>query len=66
MLTIEQFTKLLNKPGFFVMDDTRVCKLFYSAADNEFRMFGPTGVHSLYAGATDLTRLNAHWTQFAR
>ena len=30
-----------------------------------FVMEGPSGMHSLLADATDLDRLNAHWTAFA-
>jgi len=65
-ITTQQFAKLLNKSGAFVMSADRTCKLIYCKSDNEFRMYGPTGVHSLYAGATDRDRLNAHWTHFAR
>lgn len=33
--------------------------------DRRFLMTGPSGIHSLLVVATDLDRLNAHWTVFA-
>ena len=35
------------------------------AFERRFVMEGPSGVHSLLVDATDLDRLNAHWTTFA-
>ena len=35
------------------------------ATERRFGMEGPSGVHSLLVDATDLDRLNAHWTTFA-
>jgi len=32
--------------------------------ERRFVMRGPSGVHSLLVNATDLDRLNAHWTTF--
>lgn len=33
--------------------------------ESRFVMEGPSGSHSLLVAATDLERLNAHWTVFA-
>jgi hypothetical protein len=33
--------------------------------ERRFVMEGPSGTHSLLVDATDLPRLNAHWTTFA-
>lgn len=35
------------------------------AFERRFVMEGPSGVHSILVDATDLDRLNAHWTTFA-
>lgn len=64
-ITRKQFKHLLRKTGTKIENETGSCRLTYSKGDREFVMMGPTGVHSLYAGATDLHRLNAHWTHFA-
>jgi len=44
-----------------------VCRITSPCGDIErrFVMKGPSGVHSLLVEATDLKRLNAHWTVFA-
>lgn len=64
-ITAEEFEYIVNRSGVQLSNETGSCTLHYAAGDNEFVMMGPTGVHSLYASATDLARLNAHWTHFA-
>ncbi len=36
-----------------------------AGGDKRYTMEGPSGVHSLLVIATDLARLNAHWSIFA-
>jgi hypothetical protein len=65
MITTEEFNHMLNNPGAPMLNEAGDCRLIFASGDNAFVMSGPTGVHSLYAGATDLKRLNAHWSVFA-
>lgn len=64
-ISAEDFTHILANPGAQLGNESGSCTLHYAAGDNEFVMMGPTGVHSLYAGATDRKRLNAHWLVFS-
>lgn len=64
-ITAEEFEHIVANSGVQLGNETGSCTLHYARGDHEFVMMGPTGVHSLYAGATNLDRLNAHWTHFA-
>lgn len=64
-ITTEEFTYMIVNPGAPILNEAGNCRLIFASGDNQFTMTGPTGNHSLFAGATDLDRLNAHWTVFA-
>lgn len=54
----------------FAAIDARGARTHYKRAVLErigdvYRMYGPSGVHTLQRVATDLDRLNAHWVNFA-
>ena len=63
----EEFDYMLENPHarLLCMDDLPGrCAVHYDGEGRQFVMTGPTGVHCLYAPATSLDRLNAHWTVF--
>jgi hypothetical protein len=64
-LTAEEFEYIVRNPGVTFPNETGSCTVHYASGDREFVMIGPTGVHSLYADATDRNRLNAHWLVFS-
>lgn len=64
-ISAEDFQRLLTVHGSEIMTADRRHCLHFCYIGNEFVMMGPTGVHSLYAGATDRKRLNAHWLVFS-
>lgn len=64
MITTEEFEYMLKNPGAPMTDESGKCRVIFASGDNVFTMTGPTGVHRLFVGATDLDRLNAHWLVF--
>lgn len=63
LITQEEFEYMLANPGVTFLNNKS--KVYYHKGDNYFVMQGPNGHHALYAGATDLNRLNAHWKTFS-
>lgn len=63
-VTSEEFAYMLANSGAPLRDEPGNCTLHYASGDHSFVMSGPTGIHILFAGATDLHRLNAHWSVF--
>lgn len=64
MLTRDEFEYMLANPGAPMRNKSGSCEIRYHSGDRLFVMRGPTGTHTLFAGATDLDRLNAHWAVF--
>ena len=65
MITTEELDYMLNNPGVCMTNEPGNCTVHYASGDHSFVMRGPTGIHILFASATDLDRLNAHWFVFA-
>jgi hypothetical protein len=65
MITNEEFEYMLRNSGAKLLNETGSCEIMYASGDNLFVMRGPTGTHRLFADATDLNRLNAHWLGFS-
>lgn len=62
MFTKKKFASLVVGARYVCGDVVIVCK--GEGADRRFVMSGPCGEHSLLVAATDLKRLNAHFTNF--
>lgn len=64
-ITSEEFDYMLENPGVRMFSEDGTSTVHYASGDKTFVMTGPKGRHSLYAPATDLDRLNAHWAGFS-
>jgi hypothetical protein len=65
-ITTQEYADMLERPGLAHRSENGACSVLYASGDGYWVMSGPTGKHTLYADATDLARLNAHWLVFSR
>jgi len=65
MIEANEFEFMISNPNAPLFNESGTCRIFLSSADDYFWMVGPGKAHRLYRGATDLSRLNAHWTYFS-
>lgn len=60
-LTADEMQHLEQLPGIAIATSG---KATLEATETDWLMSGPSGTHRLHRTATDLDRLNAHWTGF--
>jgi len=65
MITTEEFNYMIAHSGTPLMNENGSAMVWYAIGEHRWCMRKGDAFHSLYAGATDLDRLNAHWEYFA-
>lgn len=64
-ITAYEFDYMLANPGAQMRNEAGDCTVHYASGSNLFVMIGRGAPHTLFAGSTDLDRLNAHWVVFS-